>query len=132
MPTNDEQPTAAAFARLDEQIKAVRADLAEIKVDIHEQSGASATRLDTLVQALNEERNYRVENDEMLRLQMQKQESDQDKARQECVTKLEKADMEIANNLKATQMQIRWAAGIVGFVWVLFQWIVGTFHIFGR
>jgi hypothetical protein len=132
MPVNDEQPSSADFARLDEQMKAVRSDLAEIKEEIREQHGGSAARLDLLVQALAEERNYRVENDNTLQLQLQAAEARQDAAREDLKAQV---TAEIVKTRQATddlRLQFKVTATVVGIVWAVFQWAAATFHIFGH
>jgi hypothetical protein len=143
MPTTDEQFNNVSVARLEEQVKAIRADLAAIQAEIHEQGGASAARLDALVQSIAQEREYRAENDNTLQLQLQAAEARQDAARMGLAARHEaamaKLQMEtegkIANAVQATnnlRLQFQVTCGVVGVLWIVFTFLSNTFHFFGH
>lgn len=125
MPLNDEQPSAVSFARLQEQMTAVAADIAEIKNDLKEGRINHDGRIDALFRALSEERQQRVEGDNMLRLEAQKLIGEMAQERRAAIDALCHRQEAAERGLEALRWQFRWVGGILVVVSGLLQWGIG-------
>lgn len=115
---NDEQPTAAAFARMQEQMEGMARDIAEIKQDLRERGTSGAARIDSLVEALSRERQARAEEDARLLMQMQAQ------AATLRAERVERTN-EISCELDALKLRFKWTTGAIVAVSAAIQWGIG-------
>lgn len=137
MPQNDEQPTAAAFARLEEQLKNVQMDLAEIKTTLHDSLSVNTAAHDGFWKAITEETRQRIEADTALTLQCRALEAEiqaavmerkaavaaEAEARRSAVQA--EADAR-KSEIDALRNQFRWVGAALLVAWGVVQWVIST------
>lgn len=135
MPQTDEQPTAAAFARVEEQLKNVQMDLAEIKTTLHESLSLNTAAHDAFWRAITEETRQRIEADMTLTLQCRALESEvkaaiaERKAAVAAEGEARKAAVAAEEDARKAEMdalrsQFRWVGAAVAVAWAVFQVLV--------
>lgn len=133
MPTNDEQPSAADFARMQEQVAGIAADIAEIKHDLRERAMSDGGRIDALVQALAQEREYRAENDNTLNLQIQQVEARLRGERQKEMSDMRAAHQELGNRIDALRLKFTLIGSAIGIAWGVVVVLANyTLRLFGH